>query len=160
MQLRQSKALGVFDDHDVGIGHIDADLDDGGGDQNLQLIAAKILHHRHFFRCGHLAVQQPDLILRIDLLGQFFCQGRGILQIHFFRFLDQRADNIGLMPLSQFFANEAIHPLPLAFAHMIGDDGLAARRQFVDHRQIQIAVNGQCQRAWDRCSRHHQHIRT
>lgn len=36
MKLRQAHALGVFDDHQGGIGHIYADFDDGGGDQDVQ----------------------------------------------------------------------------------------------------------------------------
>jgi hypothetical protein len=40
-----------------------------------------------------------------------------------------------------------------------GDDGLASRRQLVDHAHIQIAINRQRQRARNGRRGHHQYIR-
>ena len=37
VELRQPEALGMLDDHDACIWHIDADLDHGGGDEHLEL---------------------------------------------------------------------------------------------------------------------------
>ena len=37
MQLRQPQALSVFDNHERGVGHVHADFDDVGGDQQLHL---------------------------------------------------------------------------------------------------------------------------
>ena len=45
VELRQSEALGVLDDHDRGVGDVDADLDDGGGDEHVDLAGAKLAHH-------------------------------------------------------------------------------------------------------------------
>ena len=43
VQRRKAEALGVLDDHDGGVGHVDADLDDGGGDQHVQLPRLELL---------------------------------------------------------------------------------------------------------------------
>ena len=39
MKLSQTKAVGTFYQHNCGIGHIDADFDDRGGDQKIDLAA-------------------------------------------------------------------------------------------------------------------------
>jgi hypothetical protein len=49
MQLRQPETLGVLDQHDGGIGHIDPDLDHRRGQQDLDFSGAKIGHHLLFF---------------------------------------------------------------------------------------------------------------
>jgi len=36
VQLRQAEAFGMLDHHDACIGHVDADLDHGGGDQYVE----------------------------------------------------------------------------------------------------------------------------
>ena len=35
VELREAEALGVVDDHDGGVGDVDADFDDGGGDEDV-----------------------------------------------------------------------------------------------------------------------------
>ena len=41
VQLGEAEALGVVDDHDGGFGHVDADFDHGGGDEELGLAAGE-----------------------------------------------------------------------------------------------------------------------
>ena len=45
-------------------GHVDADFDDRGRDQQLDLAALESLHHRGFFRALQPAVHETDLQLR------------------------------------------------------------------------------------------------
>ena len=56
MQLGQAEALGVFDDHDRGVGHVDAHLNDRGGHQYVPVSPArKRSRHRVLFgasSCG------------------------------------------------------------------------------------------------------------
>src|SRR5439155_16721657 len=40
MELGEAEALGVLDDHDGGVGDVDADFDDGGGNQDLDFVFA------------------------------------------------------------------------------------------------------------------------
>ena len=60
VQLGQPEALGIFDNHQAGVGHVDAHFDDGGGDQQLQLATLELLHHRGFLGRFHAPVDQPD----------------------------------------------------------------------------------------------------
>ena len=38
VQLCKAEALGVFNDHERGVGHVDTHLDDGGGDEDVRLL--------------------------------------------------------------------------------------------------------------------------
>src|SRR5579885_3390656 len=49
MKLRKTEAIGVFDDHNGGVGHVHADLDDRGCDKNLNFVEAELEHHDFFF---------------------------------------------------------------------------------------------------------------
>ena len=95
MQLRQPHALGVFDHHQRGVGHVDADFDDGGGHQQLDFMRLECGHHRLFFVRLQPSVNQADAQFR-----QLFHQRRiGVLrglQLQLLRFLDQRAHPVGL----------------------------------------------------------------
>jgi len=61
VELGEAEALGVFDDHDGGVGDVDADFHDGGGDENLRFVFAETLHDFFFFVAGEAAVQQAKL---------------------------------------------------------------------------------------------------
>src|SRR5271169_3860732 len=52
VQLREAKAFGVLDDHDRGVRNVDADFDDCGGHENVDLIAAEFLHDLFFLYAG------------------------------------------------------------------------------------------------------------
>ena len=159
MQRRQTEPLGVFDDHNRSVGHIDADLDNSGGDQHVQFPRLKFQHHFVFFFGLHLAVQQADAPVgqqRADGLGIILFDGLHICG-HLV-FLDGRADHVGLMPRGKLLFNKAVHVPPLFAGDEPGLDGLAAGRQFVQHRDVQIAVHQQAQRARDGRGAHHQQV--
>ena len=60
MKLGQAEALGVFDDHDGGVGDVDADFDDGGGDEDGELAAFEAGHGDFFVGGGHAAVEEAE----------------------------------------------------------------------------------------------------
>ena len=60
MELGEAEALGVLDDHDRRLGHVDADLDDRGRDEDLRLAALEALHRRVLVGARHPAVHEPD----------------------------------------------------------------------------------------------------
>ena len=60
MQLGQSEAFRMLDHHDRRVGHVDADLDDSGGDQHGNLAGAETLHRAVLLRRAHPPVDQPD----------------------------------------------------------------------------------------------------
>ncbi len=63
VELGEAEALGVLDDHDGGVGDVDADFDYGGGDEDLRFVFAEALHDFFFFVAGEAAVQEAELEL-------------------------------------------------------------------------------------------------
>jgi hypothetical protein len=56
VELGEAEALGLLDDDDPGLGHVDADLDDGGGDEEAGLAAGEGLEGGGLVGAGQAAV--------------------------------------------------------------------------------------------------------
>ena len=101
-----------------------------------------------FFLGLHLAVEYRHPQVREGLLLQLFGVGRdglplvgeGITVPH------QWADDEHLMTLLHLLAQEGVDPWTVALPQGKGIHLLPSRRQLVDDRHIQIAVDHQCQR--------------
>ena len=63
MELREAEAVGVLHDHDRGVGHVHAHLDDGGGHEHLRLAAAEPIHDGLLLRGGHASVQKLHAVV-------------------------------------------------------------------------------------------------
>ena len=96
VKLGQSEAVGVFDNHDRGIGNIDADLDHGGRDQHLHLARREALHHVGALRRLEAAVHQIDPRVGKGTAQPLERIGRGA-QIDLLRLLDQRIHDVRLL---------------------------------------------------------------
>jgi len=96
VQLSEAETLGMLDDHDGGVGHVNANFDDRGGNKDLQVIAAESLHDVVFFLAGEAPVQETDFQLREDECGEtFIFLDRGFqLELRLF---DDGINDIGLM---------------------------------------------------------------
>ncbi|CWT61235.1 Uncharacterised protein [Neisseria meningitidis] len=155
MQLRQAHALGVFDDHQGGIGHIYADFDDGGGDQDVQPPRRKPRHHFGLFGGLHAPVYQSDIEFGQCRLkpGEGFGGG---LQLQGFAFFNQWADPIRLPPFSASAEDEAFD---FGAADVVDEarfNRCAPGRQFVDDGHVQIGEKTHRKRARDGRGGHHQ----
>jgi hypothetical protein len=60
VHLREAEALGVVDDHDGGVGDVDADFDDGGGDEDVDLAALEAGHGDLFVVGAEAAVEEAE----------------------------------------------------------------------------------------------------
>ena len=60
VQLGDAEAVGVADDHDGGVGHVDPDLDDGGGHEHVGLARGEAPHDGVLVLGRQLAVQHLD----------------------------------------------------------------------------------------------------
>ena len=60
MELGESESLRVLDDHDGGVGDVDAHLDDGGRDEEVDLAAREVRHHGCLVLGGQASVEQPQ----------------------------------------------------------------------------------------------------
>ena len=49
MHLRQSEAFSMFNYHDRRVRHVDADFDDSGRDERVEVAALELLHDNLFF---------------------------------------------------------------------------------------------------------------
>ena len=60
VQLADAEAVGVHHDHHGRVGDVDADLDDGGAHQDVDLAGAERGHHGVLLVPGEPAVHQPE----------------------------------------------------------------------------------------------------
>ena len=63
--------LGVLDDDQVGVGDVDADFDDGGGDEDLDAAGGEVGHDAVFLGGGEFSVEQADAVVG-EMGGEFF----------------------------------------------------------------------------------------
>jgi hypothetical protein len=67
VQLREAKLVGAAHDDGVGRGHVDAGLDDGRAQQDVEALGHKVAHHALQLALGHLAVGHGDAGFGQDL---------------------------------------------------------------------------------------------
>ncbi|MCY1236293.1 hypothetical protein D9M72_489410 [compost metagenome] len=158
MQLRQAEALGVLDHHQRGIGHVHAHFDHGGGHQHLHAVGAEIVHHGSLLGRRQASVHQAHAQVRQCRHQRFIGLHRG-LQLQRLAFLDQRADPVDLAAFGGGVMDASDHFVAPLVVDQARDDGGAARRQFIDHRHIEVGVVSHGERARDRRGRHHQLVR-
>ena len=60
VQLADAEPVGVHHEHHRRVGHVDADLDDGGAHQHVDLARAERRHHGVLLVGGQPAVHQPE----------------------------------------------------------------------------------------------------
>ena len=116
MQLRETEALGVFDDHQRCIRHVHADLDDRRRDEDIRLSGGKGGHAGVLVLGLHAAVDAGDAVLRKRplqhlsvLLGGFELGGDIV------RVLDLRADDEYLPPLTDELVDEGVEPRTVVY---------------------------------------------
>ena len=159
VQLAEAEALGVFNDHQCRVRHVHADLHDRRGDENVGFSRAERAQRCVLFRALHPPVHQPDAKIGEYLLAQRLRPAFGGFYGVFFAAFHGGADDIDLMPFRALLPNEDVQPLTQRFADKKCLDWLPARRQFGNHRYIQIAVGDEGQRARDGRGGHDEQMR-
>ena len=155
MKLREAKALRVFDDHQRRIRHVDADLDHGCRDQYVEIAGHEFRHHGGLRIGLHAAVQQPDPELG-QRGGELGVQRYRRLQLELLGFLDQRTHPVDL-PLfgaCRAYPLDDLRPPPVV--DEMGRDRRPSGRHLVQHRHVEIGIEGHRQRARNRRCTHHQ----
>ena len=106
VELREPEALGIFDEHEVRVRHVDADLDDGGGDEHLGLAARKRSMTASFSSgamrpcsSSHGSGASSSVHAAISAIGG--------LGLELLGFVDERVDDVGLPAGFEVFAEEA-----------------------------------------------------
>ena len=155
MELAESEALRLHDDHHRGIGHVDSHLNHGRCHEHLCLTACKALHLFVFLLGFHLAVYLAQSVFRKHLTQ------RGIaifqaFQVDALALFDKWKDHIDLSSLLHLLAQSIVERWYSAVEGMGGDHGLASWRQFIDDADIEIAVECHSQGAGNGCGCHYE----
>ena len=161
MQLGKTEALGILHDHQAGIRHVDAHLDDGRGNQDVDLPRRKALHHVLLFPTLHSSVERFHAQSRESLPqclgvsdrafhGSAAAHGRVLLQkivkIHLARvllLLDGGADDVDLSSLPDLPLDETVEPLAVALVHRKGIHSLSSRRHLIDAGDGKVPVQNE-----------------
>src|SRR5829696_9852415 len=99
VELREAEALGALDHDRARVRHVNADLDDDRGNEDLDLPGAEIGHDVPLVRRPHATVQEPYAPVRENLgleLVVELLRGAHVLQR--LRFFDERTDHVRLPP--------------------------------------------------------------
>ena len=148
VQLGQAHAVGVLNDQGVAVAHVHPGLDEGGADQQVDLVVQQLLPDRGDLFLGHLAMgdAHPGAGHHLGDAG-----GAGV------DVPDLVVQVVDLPAPGQFLADGLSHDAGVVFQH-IGLDGLALEGGLLDHRHIPDAGQRHVQRAGDRGGREGQHI--
>src|SRR5258708_406674 len=109
MELRHPESVGVLDDHESGIGHIDADFNNGSADEKVEVMQTEGFHDPIFFRLVHAPMQQtePEFMEGAGLQRRVgLCRGLCILV---FLLGYQRTNDVSLASLSEFLGELCIY---------------------------------------------------
>ena len=108
VELREAKAVGIFDDHHGSIGYVDTDLDDRGGNEDVQFVVAETPHGLVFLSGLHRAVEQAHALMREDFAAQAFIFTGGGFDGQRLGFFDEGADDKSLMPIGDLVGDERV----------------------------------------------------
>ena len=110
MELGKAESFGMFNHHHRRIGDIDADLDDDGGDEDIDLSCTKTIH-------GRFAVLSAETSVD-DVQARAFewpCCERVTVALHVLEtqigFVNGWNDNVTLLALGNTFGKELVDPV-------------------------------------------------
>ena len=138
MDRRQTEAMGIIDDHDIGVFDIDPDFDDGSRNKKLQLAGGEAFHDFLFLFPAHAPVQKPDAVTLAQKRIHSLINIHDIAQRHFLVFFNGRTHHITLLAF--------IHQREHLFQDLLhagrmdhpGFDRHAALRQLGDDGDIHV----------------------
>ena len=150
MELREAEAVGLLDDHDRRVRDVDADLDHGRRDEDVQLARLELRHDAAPLGGAQAPVQAADAVAaelgRAESLGLLLGGARDTRLGR----LDERADDVRLPAVVQVPAEPRVRLRAAVVGHPRRDDRLAVGRRQRELRDLEVAVDGQRERARDR----------
>ena len=158
VQLGETEALCIQDNHHRSIGHIYTNFYYGGGNENLCFALHKLLHLCLLLGRFHLAMNLTQFEFR-ECLFQRFVTFFQVLQVALLAFLDQRKDDIYLSAEINLAADALIETGELGIKLMQRLYRFSARWQFINHAHVQVTINGHGEGAGDRSGGHHEDMR-
>ena len=131
MQLAQAKTFGMLNHHQAGVGHINADFNDRGADQNAHQAFIEQCHHGLFLKGRHAGMQQANPHIWQGN-AECFMRFSRVGQVQHFAGFNQRADPVDLPPSRHLRTDALNYFIAPAVVDHFGHDGGAARRQLVN----------------------------
>ena len=107
MELGKSETLGIENDHDGGVGHVDTHLDDGGGHKNLCLATDKLTHLLLLVGRFHLAVNLAQAKFWEHLFKHFEAIFK-VFKVYLLALFYEWEDDIHLTSLVNLFADAVV----------------------------------------------------
>ena len=180
VQGSQTKALAVLDDHDGGVGHVDAHLDHRSRDEHVNLATLEGIDNLVLLPRWHAAVKALDGKTR-QRQTQTIELGRRIVQRHGDRHaalvvtgdtghvlqiigrvtrLHERANHVGLLTPFMRLTDGAIGEVTARLGKHACRHASARDGPMADDARVQIAVDRKRQRTWDGRCRHNEQIGT
>ena len=161
VQLGDAEPIGVEDHHHRRVRHVDADLDHRRGDEHVELARAERLHHRLLLRRRQPAVQQPEpQPVQLAVRAAARRSPRPTATSSFSLSSISGHTTYAWRPAATSSRTSAhdrgFHRA--ARLRPVRDDRRAARRQLVEHADVEVAVDRHRRGARDRRRRHHQHV--
>ena len=160
VQLGQPVAFGVFDEHQCGIGYIDAHFDDRGRHQHVNAPLTESFHRRVRLGLVHASMELGQPQVGKHVAGQplelrFHRPHRRLLPVR----VDAGIDNAGLPAGLNLPSQVTVHlPAILRFPEQ-GPDGQPTGRSAPNFGDVGKAGQDPVERAWNRCGRHRYQMR-
>ncbi len=154
VELGEPESLSTFYDDDGRILDVHTNLDDGRRDEDVRRACGEALHRVVLRRRCHLAVEDVDLVLGeyvpLEPLRLLFHGLRDEGELFLWvRFIYSRTDDVRLPAGAEFGAYLFIHRRALLGSDDFGHDGLPSEWHLVEEREVEVAVDGEGERARD-----------
>ena len=157
MQLTQTKALSILNNHHTGIGHIHTHLNHRGCHQDLRLATHKSLHLFIFVLRFHLSVHHRDAVLRKGLAELIVAVGQ-VLQIQFLIFINERIYYIHLPSYINLLRNKLVNWRTALDRIVERLYWFTPRRQLINDTHLQVAIYCHRQSARNRGGCHYEYM--
>ena len=158
VKLCKTETLCIFNHHDCSIRHVNTDFNNGSWNQNLYLVCRETLHDLIFFGGFHFAVKifylniwRKDRFDFCSIIQDIFC-------VESFTLFYHRTDDIYLSSLLHLSLDKGICLWAIRNIYNTVFDRKSFGRKLVDHRDIEISVQNDCQSSWNRCCTHDENI--
>ena len=148
MELREAQGVGPLDDHRVGVGDVQAGLDDGRADEHVEALLPEVEHHLLELVLAHLPVRDRD-----PRLGHQLADLRG-------RLLDRLHPVVDVehLALAEQLAADGGDDLPVLVGADVGQDRVPLLRRGGDRRHLPDAGDRHLQGPRDRRGAHAEHV--
>jgi len=134
------------------------DFDDAGGDERSRLVAAEAAHHVLLLAGRHAAMEELEVVATEGAVAEVLELLLGGAHVKRLGFLDERADDVGLLAGVEALAQERVGVVAFVGLVPACADGLPAGGHLVDGGDLEVTVDREGEGAGDGRGGHHQQV--